>query len=302
MPYSSKLDDPNSIDVNELNRNFKPTMASPQPKPTAYPHIEPLPITNSNVLSLIDKKYEAQEVMMYANYHRRMANAGSRLDENGMPIPNSGDPVLEAYAIANLQNDTQDLRLWQTTLKGKMEQIASLETFTPEEKDGLTRKVLNKTNDAIHIPETSEKTLSPYQQYTQQQTIKEDMERDFNIYSSIVEGYSEYVKAPMKGKNKIVRLARLGENGKPEREATPLETVQYSNAKKRLAENPIYQQYLKSLPTAGKAEGKPASPAGKREMTVLERNEILKEAGGDKKKAVSIAKARGFKTEGYVPK
>ncbi len=153
MPnYISKS---NEIDVNGLNKLYgRDKVSSFTNPPTSI-------MKPQSVEDIIQQKYEAQEAMAYANFQKRMMNAGAIYDtETGQPNLLQADAALLSYANASFQNDIADLQTWHRTLKGKLAMIAKESSFTSQEKDLLRNKVLSNTKDAIYIPDMTSSQIN----------------------------------------------------------------------------------------------------------------------------------------------
>jgi hypothetical protein len=102
----------------------------------------------------VQRKYEAQEAMAYANFQQRMLNAGASIDpKTGQTNLAAADEILVAYANAGFQNDIADLQTWRRTIKGRMAMIDKKQYLSSEMKEAFRLNVLRETKDAIYIPD-----------------------------------------------------------------------------------------------------------------------------------------------------
>jgi len=112
--------------------------------------------------ALIQNKYEAQETMAYANFQRRMLNAGASVDpKSGTTNLAAADEILVNYANASFQNDMADLQNWKRTLKGRLALVDKDNSLSDEQKKLFHSKIIGQAKDAIYIPEMTSSQIQP---------------------------------------------------------------------------------------------------------------------------------------------
>ena len=121
----------------------------------------------------VQRKYEAQEAMAYANFQQRMLNAGASIDpKTGQTNLAAADEILVAYANAGFQNDIADLQTWRRTIKGRMAMIDKNQYLSSEMKEAFRTKVLREAKDAIYIPDmTASERKQPKPMFSDSQIL-----------------------------------------------------------------------------------------------------------------------------------
>jgi len=205
----------------------------------------------------LDVRYTAMETMAFANYQRRMLNAGALYGNNNQLDVNSVDPVLMGYAETAYYNDMAKVEDWHRGLKGKLALIDKEQSFSTEEKDMIRNKVMSESKDPIYIP-------NPQQRQKPVDSQKEirQVEADYDYYSTIISNFAEDVDVSWLPTGNV-DLAILDKKGKPLREANPAEKILYNYAKQRLAKNQITLMSQKQKPPVVKEE-KPSKKVSKK--------------------------------------
>jgi hypothetical protein len=143
------------------------------PQPTSAYSKPAIPMDTSPE-GTVQRKYEAQEAMAYANFQQRMLNAGASIDpKTGQTNLAAADEILVAYANAGFQNDIADLQTWRRTIKGRMAMIDKNQYLSSEMKEAFRLKVLREAKDAIYIPDiTASERKQPKPMFSDKEVLK----------------------------------------------------------------------------------------------------------------------------------